>query len=118
MVNGTIRKNTTIKFYYRRVFDLIVHHYKNNTEPKVSVCEDEHNRLGYNAQYEKNPCANKLRLGNYRYVAVESNDSNTTLNDDTGKAIGTIKNSVTITYYYDIPSNTPTTQKSGLYIEV
>ncbi len=113
VVNGTIRKNTTIKFYYRRVFDLIVHHYKNNTEPKVSVCEDEHNRLGYNTEYEKNPCANKLRLGNYRYVAVESNDSNTTLNDDTGKATGTIKNSVTITYYYDVPSNTPTTQKSG-----
>ncbi len=112
VVNGTIRKNTTIKFYYRRTFDLIVHHYKNNSN-NVSICEDEHNRLGYNATYEKNPCADKLRLGQYRYIAVEFTDPNTTINDDTGKATGTMKNSVTITYYYDIPQNDPTTQKTG-----
>ena len=112
VVNGTIRKNTTIKYYYRRTFDLIVHHYKNNTN-NVSICEDEHNRLGYNETYEQNPCADRLRLGNYRYIAVESSDSNATLNNDTGNAKGTMRNNVVITYYYDIPTGTPVTQKSG-----
>ena len=113
VVNGTIRKDTTIKYYYRKVLNLIVHHYKNGTTTPVSVCEDEHNRVRYNTTYEKNPCANQLRLGQYRYVAVESTDTTTNIDSFTGKATGTIKNNIVITYYYDIPTVVPQPSKTG-----
>ena len=111
VVNGTIRKNTVIKFYYRQVLDLVVHHYINGTND--SICEDEHNRLRYNEAYEKNPCNNRLRLGRYRYVDVTSNSSDTVINDDTGNSKGNIKNNITITYYYDIPEVNTRTSKEG-----
>ena len=111
VVNGIIRKNTTIKYYYRHALDLVVHHYKNGTT--TSICEDEYNRVNYNSAYEKNPCEDKLRLGQYQYVDVVSNDNTTVLNKDTGQATGTIKNNVTIIYYYDIPTVVPQPTKTG-----
>ena len=111
VVNGTIRKNTTIRYYYRRVLDLVVHHYKNGTT--TSVCEDEFNRLNYNVAYEKDPCTDKLRLGQYKYIDVISTDNTTVLDKDTGKATGNIKNNITIIYYYDIPEMVPQPTKTG-----
>lgn len=110
-VNGTIRENTTIKYYYRKVLDLVVHHYKKGTTE--SICDDEHNRLRYNVAYEKDPCADETRLREYRFVAVTSTDNTSTINNMTGKVTGNIKNPTTITYYYEIPSFTPETSKTG-----
>ena len=111
VVNGTIRENTTIKYYYRRVHDLVVHHYKKGTTE--SICEDEHNRLRNNATYEKNPCANEANLREYRYAGVTSSVNTSTINNMTGNVKGTITGPTTITYYYAIPEYVPDTSKTG-----
>ena len=110
-VNGNIRENTTIKYYYRKVLDLYVHHYKKGTTE--SICDDEHNRLRFNTTYEKDPCTDETKLREYRFVAVTSTDTGTTINNMTGKATGEIKAPTTITYYYEIPSFVPETSKTG-----
>ena len=90
---------------------MVVHHYKNGTT--TSICEDEYNRVSYNEGYEKDPCTDKLRLGQYRYIEVVSTDNTTNIDRDSGKATGTIKNNITIIYYYDIPTIVPQPSKTG-----
>ncbi len=111
VVNGTIRENTTIKYYYRKVLDLVVHHYKKGTTE--SICDDEHNRLRYNTAYEKDPCTDESKLHEYRYVGVTSSVNTSTINNFTGNVKGNIKTATTITYYYAVPSFTPETSKTG-----